>query len=159
MCEMACSLHNDNVCNPLESSIRIIKWEEAGVDLPMVCLQCESPICKEVCPVGAIVRDESTGAVVIDQQLCVGCKLCVTFCPLGAVAIDTEGKIRKCQLCEGDPLCAKLCPKNAIEVIEAEKLREIRARIEGEKIKEISRIGVTSMLEREKGCTVGRARY
>jgi len=36
----------------------------------------------------AIKRDEETGAIVIDYDRCVGCRMCVVFCPFGGVGID-----------------------------------------------------------------------
>ena len=65
------------------------------------------------------------GMIVISEELCKGCTLCVTACPLNLIRIadhisskgyypakfvDSEGK------CTGCTLCAIMCPDAAIEV-------------------------------------------
>lgn len=51
--------------------------------LPLVCQQCREPACKEVCPTGATTQDEN-GIVLVDKDLCMGCKACLMACPYGA---------------------------------------------------------------------------
>ena len=82
----------------------------------MVCQQCDIPICETVCPMHALRRDAETGAVIIDYKLCVGCKLCVQFCPFGGIGVSDEtGKIIKCDFCSGDPMCVKFCQPEALQ--------------------------------------------
>jgi 3-polyprenyl-4-hydroxybenzoate decarboxylase len=50
------------------------------------------------------VRDSDTGAIVIKEALCVGCRACTLVCPYGAITMDTyRGVMLKCDLCSGDP--------------------------------------------------------
>lgn len=119
LCENVCSIFHEKVSNPSRARIHIVKWENAGLYIPMVCQQCDTPICETVCPMGAISRDEKTGALLINYELCVGCKLCVMFCPLGGIGIDKNRKIIKCDLCGGDPLCVKFCIPGALQFIDA----------------------------------------
>jgi Fe-S-cluster-containing hydrogenase component 2 len=86
---------------------------------------------------GAVSRNENTGAVIIDEDLCVGCKLCVTFCPLGGIGIDKNRKILKCDLCEGDPLCVKFCIPEALKFIDVNKINLQKRRIAAEKLAEL----------------------
>jgi Fe-S-cluster-containing dehydrogenase component len=86
---------------------------------------------------GAISRDEKTGAVLIDENLCVGCKLCVMFCPLGGVGIDENRKILKCDLCGGDPICVKFCIPGALQFLDANAINLKKRRIAAEKLSEL----------------------
>lgn len=129
LCEIACSIHHEKVCNPSRARIHVVKWENAGLFIPMICQQCDTPICETVCPMRAVKRDEKTGALLIDYDLCVGCKLCVMLCPLGGVLIGKNRKILKCDLCDGEPRCVKYCVPGALEYIDANaiNLRKRRA--------------------------------
>ena len=85
--------------------------------LPMQCQQCENPGCIEVCPTGASFRDEKTGVVLIDQDTCIGCGVCLTGCPYGIRMIDpATNTMVKCTLCyeksandEWEPACVHNC--------------------------------------------------
>jgi anaerobic carbon-monoxide dehydrogenase iron sulfur subunit len=64
-------------------------------------------------------RDTRTDAVIIDRNLCVGCKNCISACPFGAVRIDPiNGEVVKCDLCDGQPSCASMCKQGAILYVE-----------------------------------------
>lgn len=114
ICEMICSF-KDNTFNPYKSKIKVLKIEESGIDLPIVCLHCEEPMCVDVCPMGAIKKDVD-GTVRIDHDMCRGCKACMMVCPYGAIR-DVDGEMIKCDLCDGNPKCAKWCPTEAIRFL------------------------------------------
>lgn len=138
LCEIACSLKNERVCNPSASRIHIVKWMRSGVYIPMVCQQCDSPVCETVCPMAAIKRDDETGALLIDYDKCVGCRMCVVFCPFGGIGIDVKrGKIIKCELCEGDPVCVKFCTPEALQYVPATSVNLIKQRAAAEKFSEL----------------------
>ena len=123
LCESVCSLNHEKVWNPTRARIKIVKWETAGLYVPMVCQQCETALCDVVCPMHAINRDEETGAMLVDYELCVGCKLCMMFCPFSGIELDArKGRILKCDLCNGDPLCAKFCEPKALQYVDATAL-------------------------------------
>lgn len=116
MCEMACSLEKEGECSTSYSRIRVIKIDES-LDVPIVCLQCEDPVCEKVCPVKAITRNR-IGALCINNDLCIGCKICAKVCPFGALFFNPRlKKIMKCDLCKGDPSCVKFCQPKAIEYL------------------------------------------
>lgn len=49
-------------------------------NLPRLCQMCEDPPCQAVCPVGATFRTDE-GLVLVDQNVCIGCRTCMAACP------------------------------------------------------------------------------
>jgi carbon-monoxide dehydrogenase iron sulfur subunit len=115
-CEMACSVSHLQASNPAKSAVRVVKWEVEGLEVPIICQQCEEPECAKICPVEAISRHADTGAMVVDADLCVGCRMCVVACPFGAIALDRDRRQAiKCDLCGGvEPWCVRLCQPGAL---------------------------------------------
>jgi Fe-S-cluster-containing hydrogenase component 2 len=61
-----------------------------------------------------------TGAKLVADDKCVGCKVCTISCPFGTINyVQETGKVAKCDLCGGDPECAKACPTEAIVFIDS----------------------------------------
>jgi len=119
-CELVCSLTHDRECNLNLSRIGIMKTNGGGSNenIPMVCQQCRDPFCADVCVMGAISKNEQTGALVVKEDLCVGCKTCVIACPLGGVLFHYIKECSmKCDLCNGDPACVKVCLYGALEFL------------------------------------------
>ncbi|MGP1394646.1 MAG: 4Fe-4S dicluster domain-containing protein [Inquilinaceae bacterium] len=96
------------------------------VHFPRSCLHCETPACVTVCPTGASYKRAEDGIVLVDEDLCIGCKLCSWACPYGAREFDEDvGVMKKCTLCvdriynehleEVDrvPACVQVCPVTA----------------------------------------------
>lgn len=118
-CELACSFKHEGVFNPKRSRIRITSIYPAGLDIPISCHHCEDMKCADACPQDAIVRDTETGAVVIDTETCIGCKACLTGCPIRALFWNPENRtVIKCDLCGGDPTCVKYCAHGALDVVD-----------------------------------------
>jgi Fe-S-cluster-containing hydrogenase component 2 len=70
--------------------------------------------------VEAIKIDAGTGAKVVLEDVCVGCKVCTIACPFGTVNyVQDTGKVQKCDLCGGEPACAEACPTGAITYVDA----------------------------------------
>jgi Fe-S-cluster-containing dehydrogenase component len=109
---------------------------------PTPCMQCENAPCVKVCPVGATYHDDS-GVVLIDNQVCIGCRMCMAACPYGARTFNwseprvpegvsasdytpeasvpqRRGTVSKCMFCAHQalagrlPECALGCPMDAI---------------------------------------------
>mgnify|MGYP001385416052 CR=1 FL=1 len=93
---------------------------------PRSCLHCETPACVTVCPTGASYKRVDDGIVLVDEDKCIGCKLCSWACPYGAREYsEVEGVMKKCTLCvdriynehldEADrqPACVQACPTKA----------------------------------------------
>ncbi|MHA1917100.1 MAG: 4Fe-4S dicluster domain-containing protein [Candidatus Ranarchaeia archaeon] len=114
-CTIACSFYHHKEFNRVKSRINInIFWKE-GKFVPTTCNQCEKAPCITVCPVNALKRNDK-GVVILNQDLCIGCKMCVAACPFGAMNLVPNSSFPiKCDLCDGDPACVKICGVNAIE--------------------------------------------
>ena len=124
-CETACSLKHAGIKYPGRSCIRIIKAKsDEDFFLPTTCYQCEDPPCQAACPKNAISRDQQLNRIMIDHDQCVGCQMCVSACPFGAMGFaKNRGKAFKCTLCGGDPECVRVCPAKALEFTEPERIQ------------------------------------
>ena len=72
------------------------------------------------CPVEAITLDSGTGAKVVAEDICVGCKVCTIACPFGTINyVSDTGKVQKCDLCDDNPACATACPTGAITYVDS----------------------------------------
>lgn len=135
LCESVCSFHHEKVANPILSRIKVIKDELRGLDVPFVCLQCEDAPCISICPVGALSKNKDTGATILDDSLCIGCKACTIVCPFGAISINPTGKLFLCDLCDGDPQCVKFCTTKAVDYIRSDKLADVETKRYSKEIK------------------------
>jgi formate dehydrogenase iron-sulfur subunit len=86
-----------------------------------VCKHCVQAGCLEVCPTGAIIRTEFD-TVVIQSNVCNGCRDCIAACPFGVIDINpASGTAQKCTLCYDrlqagmEPACSKACPTDSIQ--------------------------------------------
>ncbi len=113
-CEVACEMTHG------EARIKVFEFPDLFT-VPFNCRHCEKAPCLNVCPTGALFRDED-GAVAFDPLKCIGCLMCAVACPFGIPKLDEENKIMdKCDLCadrraEGLlPACVSACPTEALK--------------------------------------------
>jgi len=94
-CEVACKQEHGLGVGP-----RFIRVLENGPDFfPVYCHHCADAPCLRACPVNAISRN-AEGIVLIDRELCIGCRECLPACPFGAMQFDEESEVAvKCDLC------------------------------------------------------------
>jgi carbon-monoxide dehydrogenase iron sulfur subunit len=138
ICELVCSLGKTGACRPSLSRIKVVRIENEGVHVPIVCMQCEDAPCKVACPVNAIERDSKTGAMIVDESICIGCRACTIVCPYGAISIDPKSrKAQTCDLCGGDPLCAKWCPSAALMFTNEVSADMLKRRAVGERVAQL----------------------
>jgi formate dehydrogenase iron-sulfur subunit len=95
-----------------------------------VCKHCAQAGCLEVCPTGAIIRTEFD-TVVIQSDVCNGCRDCIAACPFGVIDINpVSGTAQKCTLCYDrlqvglEPACSKACPTDSIQFGPIAELRQ-----------------------------------
>jgi tetrathionate reductase subunit B len=123
-CAVACKSENDVPLGVWRSWVKKIeKGRYPNVKeffLPIVCNNCEKPICVTVCPVNAGIK-RPDGIVYIDPHRCIGCRYCMASCPYGVRYIHPTRKIaEKCYWCHHridgglQPACAEACPTGAI---------------------------------------------
>jgi len=123
-CAVACKSENDVPLGVWRSWVK--KTEKGDYPnvkeyfLPIVCNNCEKPICVTVCPVNAGIK-RPDGIVIIDPHRCIGCRYCMASCPYGVRYIHPTRKIaEKCYWCHHRvdaglmPACVEACPTGAI---------------------------------------------
>ncbi len=108
--------------------------------MPKPCFHCGQPMCVTLCPTGATFK-RTDGIVVIDRELCIGCKTCMNGCPYSArqfnpgddaelmadlkISLKTsvsgkEASTSKCDFCADMiqlgklPHCVTACPTGTI---------------------------------------------
>ncbi len=124
--------------------------------VPTPCMQCQNPPCVNVCPVGA-TWSTPEGVVLIDQNRCIGCRMCMAACPYerrfftwGKPSIPVEamfvekspehqvaaqiGVVYKCDFCPEMPragrlpFCIQACPQHALYYGDLEEDRATNGR-------------------------------
>lgn len=142
-CELACAVEHSKH-KDLYKSIdehpapqgRVKVEAVAEFTIPLQCRHCEDAPCVKICPTKAIKRADKEYPVLIKEELCIGCKWCITVCPFGVIGMDRQGKAAiKCDLCferlkdNKLPACVLACPTKALqfktlEEVSAEKRKE-----------------------------------
>lgn len=117
----------------VQKAVVSVNGKEQTISVPRRCMHCDNPACATICPFSANTKDKS-GAVVIDQTLCLGGAKCKSVCPWGipqrqsgvglylklAKEYMGNGVMYKCDLCidrlkQGQtPACMESCPKKAM---------------------------------------------
>ena len=139
-CQKAHYLNKD------QTWIKVYKMVDAAGQsyaMPRLCMHCENPPCLRVCPVGATFRN-AEGVVLVDQNICIGCRTCMAACPYEARYFNwtqppavpnlltqpmpefpvpqQKGTVGKCILCVHNtdvgklPACVENCPMEALYI-------------------------------------------
>ncbi|MEW6556552.1 MAG: 4Fe-4S dicluster domain-containing protein [Elusimicrobiota bacterium] len=138
MCELACSFIKEKKIVPNLARINVVADFGKGLSIPIVCMQCENAPCINICPTKALSKNFVTGAVIVSNKKCIGCKLCTTVCPYGAIVFIPEKKyVVKCDLCDGEPTCVKFCCTGALRYDESIKTKMLKKREVAERMIQI----------------------
>jgi Fe-S-cluster-containing dehydrogenase component len=124
-CEVACKQEHNLPVGPRWITVRSDSPKEVAGKMQLRyvvahCVHCSQPMCRDRCPVNAIIR-RVDGIILINEELCIGCKGCVDACPLGVMQFDeNKGVAGKCDLCWEriniglKPACVSACPSRCI---------------------------------------------
>lgn len=114
-CERVCSFQEAGGFKREHANIWVRVDLEKRSIFTTTCLQCETALCLAVCPTSAIRRNPETQAVVVDDSVCVGCRMCIVACPFGCIHFEDNRRVAaKCNLCSGDPRCVQNCMSGAL---------------------------------------------
>lgn len=141
-CALACKEANglpEEQENELSATAYTVVKEKNGIFYRRLCMHCNDPSCRSVCPVGAFEKTPD-GPVIYHAYKCIGCRYCMQACPFSVPTYEwksTKPKVRKCTMCyerqkEGKiSACAEACPTGATMFGEREELlAEARKRIQ-----------------------------
>lgn len=137
-CQVACKQEHEIPAG--SNNVDVIKIEQKDEQgnlhcdfIPVLCFQCDSPDCMDVCPTGAIFRNDE-GLVSLDRDLCIACEACVEACLYGCIHITTindEQKAIKCDLCKERrkrnflPSCEQHCMGKVYETCDKNRMQEL----------------------------------
>jgi anaerobic dimethyl sulfoxide reductase subunit B len=138
-CTVACKSYHQLSSGPIKY-LRVYQYEKGsfpnvGIHVQWIpCYHCDVPECVEICPTGAMRKEQKYGAVVVDHDQCDGCRLCYEACPYGAPVFgndETGEEAQKCDMCidrlerKEMPVCVLACPLRALDFGPMDQLMEI----------------------------------
>jgi carbon-monoxide dehydrogenase iron sulfur subunit len=123
LCEGACSFRHEGLFMPARTRIWVFDLVDEQVYGAYACFHCSDAPCLAHCPTHAISRRADTGQVYVQEERCIGCKMCMVACPFGVMGFHGDKKVaQNCDLCEGEPQCVKVCVYGALECAEVEPM-------------------------------------
>ena len=181
-CQVACKAWNDKpsedtTClgsyeNPPQLSAKTLTKIsftelEVGDNLKWVmhkvqCMHCLDPACVSVCPVEALHKTDM-GAVVYEENKCIGCRYCMVACPFSIPKLDWYSvfpEINKCSFCydrinSGEQTaCVKSCPTGALIIGDRiDLLGEAKSRILNNADRYVDHVYGEKKSAAHRGCT------
>ena len=96
------------------------------------CQHCTNAPCVQICPSGALSKNEDTGMVNVDSTKCIGCHYCQSACPFDVPRYHGDkGVIEKCDGCPDrieqgmEPACVTTCQPNALQFGDRDEMIEL----------------------------------
>lgn len=121
ICEFVCAIEKEGEANPIKSRIRVIHLNPM-FNITVACRFCEDAPCVKACPRNAIIQSEKGGILIIDEDKCDSCVMCIEACPYGGITLDPDkGVAVACDLCNGEPKCIEFCPEEALQLVSDDK--------------------------------------
>jgi len=154
-CEFACAVEHSLSRDPTQAvfespvprpRIHVMPGRAYATSFPNKCRHCNPAPCEQVCPTGAIQRDQERDLVLADPRRCITCAMCAMVCPFDVITFHESGDgmpsrivAMKCDGCVeridagAEPACVEACKTNALvfgelnELIEAGLARDTTA--------------------------------
>ena len=120
-CLLACIDQNDTDLDN-GSMCRKVFTVESGIQteyFSLGCVHCDNSPCIDKCPKQCFSRHGKF--VILDNNNCIGCKLCEKVCEYLAISYTKDKKAVKCNGCversenSMDHPCARVCPTGALK--------------------------------------------
>jgi heterodisulfide reductase subunit A len=101
----------------LTAGIFIAGCAQAPKDIPETVTQAGGAASKVKTLFSRDTLEREPLVALMDEELCVGCGLCINVCPYGARTLNEEKRVVQVNvaLCEGCGACAAVCPSGASE--------------------------------------------
>lgn len=137
-CEIACAVEHSETKNIFYSIFETPppqKRIEVGLGpnfttFPVHCRHCDPAPCLDICPTGAISREN--GTILIDSYKCIKCWMCLIVCPFSIIQVERQDqKALKCDGCidrkreDRLPACVEACPTKALQYKEVEEITKL----------------------------------
>ena len=136
-CSLACSFRHEGQFRPAASRVHVYSWERKGFSVPMMCQQCDTASCVNVCPTGALHRAKGTTLVEYKRAKCIGCRMCTIACPFGNAVYDSvtevDPQVRHLRRRSG---VRAYCPSQALEFVDDNIATRSRKKVVREQIQE-----------------------
>jgi carbon-monoxide dehydrogenase iron sulfur subunit len=96
-CELACAIAHSQ---SQDIETMIMEGENPGYrihveaygprSIPISCQHCEEAACALACPTGAVKRNAAGKPVLVEDERCIGCSMCVQSCPTKALMLQDD---------------------------------------------------------------------
>ena len=135
-CEFACAVEHSQSKDPVnaisedplpKARIHVSPGPAFNTSFPNRCRHCNPAPCEQICPTGAITRDEMEDLVLVDIHRCIACAMCAMVCPFDAVTFHAQANgmparivATKCDGCIAriqngyEPACVEACKVDAL---------------------------------------------
>lgn len=137
ICELICSFEKTKDFDPQKSRIRVVRLYPA-INVAVSCRLCVQPACVRVCPKNALSQSGINSVILVDENRCDGCGLCIQACNYGSIMVDSQRKVAyTCDLCKerrgigvfpgrkiSNQACIEWCPEEALNLVTGERIAQ-----------------------------------